>query len=367
MKIPIRLALGALLSLLAIAGCRSKDSGDSGGEVPPVVGAQTAVAARRSVRETVDGIGTISARPDRIAQLSAPAVTRVTKVSVAVGQTVSAGDPLVAFDRAPLDAQAAAAASALAAAQRGFERTKGLVDAGIAARKDLDQAASDLARAQADEIAARRMQSQATLRAPINGVVTRLSAVLGATVDPNQSLVEVADLSALDLLMPVPPSAAARVHRGAPVDLTSRESGDSESLGTATVADIGGTIDSTARAVIVRAPITKPSRQLRIGETVFARIVLGAHANAVTVPSEALVPDSDGLKVFVLDSARVAHATPVTVGVRDGALAEITSGLNGGETVVTYGAFGVTDSAKVLTPGADSSGATKIPLGASKP
>jgi len=151
------------------------------------------------------------------------------------------------------------------------------------------------------------------------------------------------------------------------VDLTSRESGDSESLGTATVADIGGTIDSTARAVIVRAPITKPLRQLRIGETVFARIVLGAHANAVTVPSEALVPDSDGLKVFVLDSARVAHATPVTVGVRDGALAEITSGLNGGETVVTYGAFGVTDSAKVLTPGADSSGATKFPLGASKP
>jgi RND family efflux transporter MFP subunit len=367
MKIPIRVALGALLSLLTLASCRGKDSGDSGGKVPPVVGARTSLATRRSVRETVDGIGTISARPDRIAQLSAPAVTRVTKVSVAVGQAVSAGDPLVAFDRAPLDAQAAAAASALAAARRGFERTKGLVDAGIAARKDLDQAASDLARAQADEIAARRMQSQATLRAPISGVVTRLSAVLGATVDPNQSLVEVADLSALDLLMPVPPSAAARVHRGALVDLTSRESGDSESLGTATVADIGGTIDSTARAVIVRAPITKPSRQLRIGETVFARIVLGAHANAVTVPSEALVPDSDGLKVFVLDSARVAHARPVTVGVRDGAIAEITSGLDGGETVVTYGAYGVTDSAKVLTPGADSSGATKIPLGTSKP
>ena len=367
MKITSGPALAALLSMLVVAGCGKKESDAGDSEVAPVVGARTAVAERRSVRETVDGIGTVAARPDRIAQLSAPAVTRVTQVAVAMGQTVKAGDALVAFDRAPLDAQAAAAATALAAAQRGWEREKSLVDAGIAARKDLDQAASDLARAQSEAVAARRMQSQATLRAPISGVVTRLSAVLGATVDPNQSLVEVADLTALDLLMPVPPASAARVPRGALVDLTSRESGDSESLGTATVADIGGTIDSAARAVVVRAPITHPARQLRIGETVFARIVLGAHANAVTVPAEALVPDSDGLKVFVLDSARVAHARQVTVGVRDGTIAEITSGLQGGETVVTYGAYGVTDSAKVLTPGTDSSAATRIPLGTSKP
>jgi multidrug efflux system membrane fusion protein len=79
------------------------------------------------------------------------------------------------------------------------------------------------------------------------------------------------------------------------------------------------------------------------------------------------VPDSEGLKVFVLDSARVAHATPVTVGVRDGTEAEITSGLRGGETVVTYGAYGVTDSAKVLAPGADSAAGTRIPMGAAKP
>jgi len=364
---PIRPMLGALAISLVLAGCGRKDGDASGAGVAPVVGARTAVAMRRSVRETVDGIGTIVARPDRIAQLSAPAVTRVTKVLVAPGQRVRAGDPLVAFDRAPLDAQAAAAATALAAAQRGFERAKSLVDAGIAARKDLDQAASDLARAQAEEIAARRMQQQATLRAPISGVVTRLGAVLGATVDPNQTLVEVADLTALDLLMPVPPAAAARLERGEPIDLASRESGDSEALGTAEVADIGGTIDSAARAVMVRAPITRPARQLRIGETVFARIIVAAHANAVTVPSEALVPDSDGLKVFVLDSARVAHATPVTVGVRDGPDAEITSGLHGGETVVTYGAYGVTDSAKILAPGADSAVGTRIQTGAPKP
>lgn len=355
-----------ILIALSIVACGKKDAAAGGADVPPVVGAHTAVATRRSVRETIDGIGTISSRPDHIAQMSAPAMTRVTRVFVTVGQRVSAGAPLVSFDRAPLDAQNAAAATALAAAQRTLERAKRLVDAGIAPRKDLDQAESDLARANADAVAAERLQSRATLRAPIAGVVTRMAAVLGATVDPAQTLIEVTDPAALDLLIPVPPASAARVHRGALVDMTSAPGADAEGLGIATVADVGATIDSAARAVVVRAPITKPARQLRIGETVFARIVLAAHANAITVPIEALVPEGEGLKVFVLDVSREAHATPVTVGVRDGGLAEITAGLAGGETVVTAGAYGVTDSAKVMSP-TESAPATPIPVDAPRP
>jgi membrane fusion protein (multidrug efflux system) len=358
--------LVAALALSFAAGCGKRESAATDGDVPAVVGAHTAMATRKSVRETIDAIGTIAARPGHIAQMSAPAVTRVTKVFVTSGESVSAGAPLVAFDRAPLDAQNAAAATALASAQRSVERAKRLVDAGIAPRKDLDQAESDLARANADAIAAEHLVARATLRAPIAGVVTRLTAVLGATVDPAQSLVEVTDPSSLDLLIPVPPASAARVHRGALVDMSAQPSADAEALGAATVADVGATIDSGARAVIVRAPITKPARQLRIGETVFARIVLAAHANAVTVPNEALVPDGEGLKVFVVDAAHAAHATPVTVGVRDGDIAEITNGLSGGETVVTYGAYGVTDSAKVMSP-AEGSAATPIPVGAPKP
>lgn len=362
----VRLALLVFVLAPGVSACGKKDSAAGDAEVPAVVGARTAVATRGSVRETIDGIGTISTRPDHVAQMSAPAVTRVTHVFVAQGERVSAGAPLVAFDRAPLDAQNAAAAAALGAAQRAAERAKRLVDAGIAPRKDLDQAESELARARADAIAAARLGERSTLRAPIAGVVTRLAAILGATVDPAQTLVEVTDPSALDLLLPVPPAAAARVHRGAIVDMTAHPGADAEALGTATVADIGATIDSAARAVVVRAPVTHPTRQLRIGETVFARIVLAAHVNAVTVPIAALVPEGEALKVFVVDAAHVAHATPVTVGVRDGDVAEITSGLSGGETVVTYGAYGVTDSATVASP-AEGPTATAIPVGAPKP
>ena len=78
------------------------------------------------------------------------------------------------------------------------------------------------------------------------------------------------------------------------------------------------------------------------------------------------MPEGAGLKVFVVDGEHQAHATPVTVGVRDGGFAEITAGLAGGETVVTSGAYGVTDSAKVMSP-TESAPATPIPVDAPKP
>jgi hypothetical protein len=86
-----------------------------------------------------------------------------------------------------------------------------------------------------------------------------------------------------------------------------------------------------------------------VGETFDAQIAVATRPRAVVVPLEALVPDGEGFKVFVVDSASVAHATAVTVGARTAKVAEITDGLAGGERVVTYGAYGVEDSVKVST------------------
>src|SRR6266850_2448594 len=97
---------------------------------------------------------------------------------------------------------------------------------------------------------------------------------------------------------------------------------------------------------------TRPTRTLRIGESVFGRIVTGVNPKAVTVPVEALVPEGDGFRVFVVDSAGVAHARAVTVGGRSETLAEILTGVIAGETVITTGAYGVEDGVKIDLKGA---------------
>jgi len=68
------------------------------------------------------------------------------------------------------------------------------------------------------------------------------------------------------------------------------------------------------------------------------------------VPVEALVPAGEGFQVFVVDSAGIAHARPVGVGGRNESLVEIVTGLAPGETVVTTGAYGVEDGARIVRP-----------------
>jgi hypothetical protein len=114
------------------------------------------------------------------------------------------------------------------------------------------------------------------------------------------------------------------------------------------VVSVGLAVDSVSRAVAVRARLRRTtSRTLRIGESVAGRIVTGVHTDAITIPVEALVPAGEGFRVFVVDSGGIAHARAVVIGARSEARAEILQGLAPGERVVTTGAYGVTDSARI--------------------
>jgi membrane fusion protein, multidrug efflux system len=336
----------AVLCLVAITfGC-SKSAGDSA-DPAALVNVKTAVATIEPFAETISAIGTVNARSGHIASLSPPAPARISAVYVSQGQKVSAGTALVAFEQAPFVAAAQSAEAALVAAERNYERARRLAEAGIVPTKDADLAATELAQARAAASLARRSAQLATLRAPISGVVTKLNAPLGASMDPTQQIVEVADLGALDIIFNVSPTDAARIAPGASVTLSAGESAKGEPLGVGHITDVGGAVDSATRSVSVRALAPPTARSLRIGETIFGQIATAVHPRAIVIPVTALVPDGDGFKVFVVTAGDIARARPVSVGRRTEASAEILSGLAAGERVVTEGAYGLEDSVKV--------------------
>ncbi len=344
----------ALALLLLLPACHKggDDEAAADGGVPAVVGARTAVAASGTFVQTVDAIGEVAPRPGSVAELGAPAATRVTHVYVARGDRVRPGQPLVAFDQTTFAAEAQTARAALTNAQHAYERSQRLTEAGILPRKEAEQAAADLASARGTAAVAAHAQALATLRAPIGGVVTRMDAVLSASADAGKPLVEIADPAALDVTLTLSPTQAGQVKPGAAVTLSGGQNAAGEALGSGIVADVAAAVDSASHGVPVRVRVTAPARTLRIGETVFGRIAVASHADAVTVPPEALVPEGEGYKVFVVDAGGIAHGTPVEVGGRTQSAVEITKGVAAGQTVVTYGAYGMQDSARVVAPAA---------------
>lgn len=334
-----------LLLALVVAACsRHAEGGDA--SPPAVVDAETAVARTQAFPQLVQAIGVVAPRPGRFAALAAPGPTRVSHIFVSTGQRVRAGDPLVEFERAPFDAAARSAEASLTNAQRAYDRAVRLVQAGILAQKDSEQAGADLAVAQVAAVTARRAQQLATLRAPLGGVVTKLSAVLGSPVDPSVPLVEVADPTALDAVFNVSPAEAASLKEGDTVTVSTSGAGG-EALGSGVVTSVGAAVDSATRAIPVRARMTRSARPLRIGESIFGRIVTALHPNAVVIPVDALVPQGEGYILFVVDSNGTAHQRPVTIGGRTEAMVEVLSGLAAGETIVSHGAYGVADGAKI--------------------
>jgi membrane fusion protein (multidrug efflux system) len=342
---------GSALLLLASA-CKKKEATEAEGEgaAKPVVAAATAVASAEPFTRTISAIGSVVARPGRFAALSAPQPTRIARVYVAAGQRVSAGARLVEFEQVGFNAAATGAQAALTAAQRNYERADRLSREGIVPRKDAEQAAADLAAARNATVMANRAQQLSVLRSPIAGVVTRMSAVLGASADAGQTLVEVADPSAFDVVLSLGPTEAAAVRQGARVTLSVGEKTGGETLGLGTVASVGAAVDSGSRAVSVRVAVTTPRRALRLGESVFGEIAVETRPNAIVLPVEALVPDPEGYKVFVVDKSGTAIAREVKIGGRTESKVEILEGVKVGERVVTKGAFGMEDSATVTKP-----------------
>ena len=180
-------------SILLLSSCSRGGAAAEGEASSATVAASVATVTSERFSGAIDAIGVVTVRPGHIASLGAPGAARVSAVRVSVGDRVRAGAVLVELDPAPFDAAVQGAAASLLTATRAQERAQRLVDAGIAPRKDLDLATSDLAQATAAAASARRLRALATLRSPIDGVVTRLSATLGSSVDGTGSLVDVAD------------------------------------------------------------------------------------------------------------------------------------------------------------------------------
>ncbi|MCE9600831.1 MAG: efflux RND transporter periplasmic adaptor subunit [Gemmatimonadetes bacterium] len=348
-RAPVRaLVLGVtILTAATLVACGGGEATEE--EAGAAVAVRTEVVAVSDFTESVSAIGEVTPRIGHVAAIGAPAPTRVTSVLVTSGDRVSMGANLVDLESSVFASAAKGARATAEAARQNADRARRLVDAGILPRRDLEAATAALAAADADLVVAERNVELGMVRAPFDGVITRVTAVVGAAVDVGDVLVEIADPSAVDILFAVPANDAARIRVGAVVQVRSDE-GDSAVAGRGTVAEVGGVVDAVTRSVAVRVRVVTALRPLRIGEMLSGDITVATIRAALVVPVEALVPDGDGFKVFVVDSADVAHAQAVTVGARHAGVARLLGGVAAGDRVVTYGAYGMDDGARVTAP-----------------
>jgi len=287
-----------------------------------------------------------------------PQEARIAQFPKAVGDHVRRGELLVRFEIPSLEADASARRSDLARAQAQLEtarqnlaRLSGLLERGIAARREVEDARRDLAQAEATVSEARgatsaagRLAGREVVRAPFDGVVVTRSRQVGDIVDPSapDPLLRVIDPSRLQVEAAVPSGELGRIEVGSQAKV--RGSGFPDEA--AHVIARPPAVDPATGTALARLAFDAPTRR-PAGLAVEVEIYGPERPAAVLVPAEALVQEGTQTFVFVVDAQKKAHRREVQAGVVAGGQAEIVSGVRAGEPVVVRGQTALPDGATV--------------------
>lgn len=234
------------------------------------------------------------------------------------GDTVQAGQVVARVEategRARLrqaQDQAAAAQAQIDIAQRQYENNKALVDQGFISRSALDTSASNLGAARATHQAAlaavdlaRKGLDDTVLRAPIGGVVAQRLAQPGERIAVDARVVEIVDLSRLELEATLGAADAMDVRIGQEASL--RVEGSQQPVA-ARVARINPSVQAGSRSILVYLALSDPAG-LRQGLFAQGSLAVG-RTSALAVPLSAVRTDKPEPYVQVVEGDKVAHRT----------------------------------------------------------
>ncbi len=274
----------------------------------------------------------------------------IRKVHIKEGQFVTAGQLMFTLDdRGDLanvdksQAQVARSAAALADLERQVQRSEDLF-----ARKFIAQSAVDTLRSQRDaaraQLAADRAALQAehvtasygAIRAPMAGRVGAINVFPGSLVQLATSLTTITQLDPITVAFTVPESALAallQAHQRGAVAV------DADSAGrrvAGTLSFIDNTVDPQAGAIRVKALFDNRATTLWPGQYVSTSITVQTLKDALVIPQAAIIENTRGTFVYVVEPDHSARQVAVTR-LHGFGLDAAVSGLRGDEKVITEG------------------------------
>lgn len=222
-------------------------------------------------------------------------------------------------------------------------RLKGLLDIRGVSQDEYEAGVNQLKTVAADIDYTRAQIAKTELRAPFSGRIGLKQISVGNFVSTSDVIASIQNTDELKLDFTVPEKYAGSVKVGDEV-LFSVESRTGEF--TAKVFAIESAIDKETRNVMVRAVYNNAKGDLIPGAFAKVRLVMNNIEGALMVPTEAVIPELKGKKVFVVRSGK-ARPVSVVTGLRDDARIQITEGLQPGDTVITTGIMSLKPDAPV--------------------
>ena len=297
-----------------------------------------------------------------------PQVTNVVaKVHIKEGQKVRAGDILFTLDDRADRANYEKAKASADDAQRQYERAQELLRQQFVAQGAVDTAQANAQSAQAVARAAFATLSYDTIRSPITGRAGIISVFPGALVQPGNTvsttttattttaqgaMVTITQLDPINVQFTVPegalPALFAAQQAGQTPTISFQMGNGVKQEGKVYVVD--NQVDAAIGAVKVKAEVNNTDHSLIPGQFIRLQLKAGLIKDALVVPSQAVISNSRGDQIFVVDAENTVSLKPIKIQTQGQGFAVI-SGINAGDKVVVEGKQNLRPNSKIREAG----------------
>jgi membrane fusion protein (multidrug efflux system) len=318
---------------------------------PPPEAVTTIVAKREKWPATLNVIGTTAAVQGVTVSADLPGT--VARIAFDSGRAVKAGEILVELDTRQERAQLAELEAQRDLARINFGRIQQLVNEGVIARTEYDNAVAQQKATEAQVGEIRATIARKTIRAPFSGILGIRQANLGQYLAAGQAIVPLQSLNPIYVNFGVPQQTALEARVGRTLHVSSNDVGGLKFAGRVTALD--SVVNEATRNVQVQATLANPGGKLHPGMFVQVEITTGADRPVIALPITAINYAPYGDSVYVVSDMKDPSGKTYR-GVRQqlvklegsrGDQVAVVSGVNPGDEVVSSGVFKLRNGAAV--------------------
>lgn len=318
---------------------------------------------QRSMRLAVRSAATIEA--ERKVELSAEASGILMDLRVQEGDPVRSGQLLARIKKEAQAASVQRARTNLAQAKREFDRVSKLAKQGVVGQQELDNARDRVQLARLDSRDRGRDLKNTTVKAPIEGVVTRRVQQAGTFVSAGSPLLEITDFSTLVARVYVPERELDRVAVGQSAQVVGKAALGRKASGR--VLRISPVVDSATGTVKLTVGLPpqslKKATDFRPGMYAEVTIAIRERPTVPAIPKSAVLYE-DAASFVMVAREGIARRIPVLLGQREGDWVELREGLTPEDALIVAGQQNIKDGSHIKIVEAGNESARPTPIAA---
>lgn len=340
------LFLLTLAALPALSGCGTGEASavalDNAQEITPVP-VEVSIPARADIYATYAATTTIGSEGDAAVLARVPG--EVVELLVEEGDWVEKGQVMARLDGERLRLEMLSAKANLDKARGEYERYQDLNLRGLVSKSMFDGLRFDLEGLESTYKLKKLNYNYSRIRATISGFVSTREIKLGQSIAVNDAAFRITDTNQLVAYLQIPQTDLAKFAAGNTATLEVDSMPGRKYA--ADIVRISPTIDTRNGTFRVTAIIDNAADELAPG--MFARftIAYAKHADALLIPTQAIVSEDQRSSVYIVSNGEVT-LRQIETGIESGGRIEVLSGLAGDEQIVVVGQSTLRDGSKVL-------------------